>query len=227
MSGGRSTVLSPSSSECHAPHSQASIVTPSKPSTAATSSDWKDSRRNSPSVTTGQPGLLLQPDRRRGRRGPRCALNAARSSSPAAYARRASRSSGGRRRLPTWSAWAVTIPVTLVAQQGGALPHDRVGVVRERGAEACGSATPGRRPARASVGRVRPDWPDEVSPRRDMRCCRHPGDPRVTDQHAISRSDRGLTRQGDRRRPRRRPAPWRPTRTRAPGPGRRHGAAPR
>ena len=26
MSGGRSTVLSPSSSECHAPHSQASIV---------------------------------------------------------------------------------------------------------------------------------------------------------------------------------------------------------
>ena len=71
MSGGRSTVLSPSSSECHAPHSQASIVTPSKPSTAATSSDWNDSRRNSPSVTTSKPGVLLEARRRRGRRGPR------------------------------------------------------------------------------------------------------------------------------------------------------------
>src|SRR4051794_41721185 len=59
------------------------------------------------------------------------ALNAGGSSSPAACFARASSSSGGRRRLPTWSAWAVTIGGTLVVQEGGELAGDRVGVVCE------------------------------------------------------------------------------------------------
>src|SRR4051812_1684185 len=130
MPGGRSTVLSPSSSECHAPHSQASSVTPSKPSTAATSSDWNDSRRSSPSVTTGRPASSWRRMTSRTARSS-IALKAGGSSSPAAWARRASSSSGGRRRLPTGSAWAVTMAVTLVIQHGGELPRDRVGVVSQ------------------------------------------------------------------------------------------------
>src|SRR3954452_9901614 len=130
MPGGRSTVLSPSSSECHAPQSQASIVTPSNPSTAATSSDWNDSRRSSPSVTTSMPASSCRRITSRTARSS-IALNAGGSSSPAACFARASSSSGGRRRLPTWSAWAVTIGGTLVVQEGGELAGDRVGVVCE------------------------------------------------------------------------------------------------
>ena len=54
-SAGRAIVTSPTSAECQAPHSQALTSTPVKPSQAAVSSLWNDSRRISPSPTTGRP----------------------------------------------------------------------------------------------------------------------------------------------------------------------------
>src|SRR4051794_6596821 len=103
---GRATVLSPSSSLCHSPCSQASSVAPSMPSTAATSSDWKDSRRSSPSVTTGQPTSSWRWSASMTARSS-SALKPASSTRPAAWASRASSRPCGRSSEPTWSARAV------------------------------------------------------------------------------------------------------------------------
>jgi hypothetical protein len=51
----RQSLASPTSCECHCPHSQALTSTPAKPSQEAVSSPWKDSRRISPSLTSGRP----------------------------------------------------------------------------------------------------------------------------------------------------------------------------
>ena len=61
-SAGRAIVTSPTSAECQDPHSQALTSTPVKPSQAAVSSLWNDSRRISPSPTTGRPIILLHGD---------------------------------------------------------------------------------------------------------------------------------------------------------------------
>src|SRR5262249_1644225 len=58
---GRAIVASPTSDECHSPHSQALTSTPAKPSQAAVSSLWNDSRRISPSLTTGRPTSSSHP----------------------------------------------------------------------------------------------------------------------------------------------------------------------
>src|SRR3712207_3019129 len=88
------------------------MVWPEKPSTASTSWLWKDSRRISPSVTTGRPARswseIAQSTALSSMR-----LNSAAERSPDASRPRASSNSGGLRRLPTTSARKV--PVITVA----------------------------------------------------------------------------------------------------------------
>src|SRR5829696_3336611 len=105
---GRSVVLSPTaSSPCHSPHSQASMSCSPKPSVASTIWLWKDSRRISPSVTTGRPARSCSPMAQSTARSS-MRLNSAAESSPAAWRSRVSSSSCGLRRLPTVSARVVS-----------------------------------------------------------------------------------------------------------------------
>src|SRR5918998_2780100 len=115
------------------------MVCSPKPSTASTSWLWKDSRRISPSVTTGRSARswseIAQSTARSSAR-----LSSAAEISPRAKRRLASRSSGGRRRLPTTSARAVitvsppeklVIPRRDDGQHRAVVPHEAVLVEEE------------------------------------------------------------------------------------------------
>src|SRR5215211_2343138 len=115
------------------------MVCSPKPSTASTIWLWKDSRRISPSVTTGSPARswseIAQSTARSSAR-----LNSAAEIPPSAKRRLASSSSGGRNRLPTTSARAVitaSLPETLVVlrrndgQHRAIMSHESIFVEEE------------------------------------------------------------------------------------------------
>src|SRR6266498_5322907 len=102
------------------------MLTPSKPSTAAVSSLWKESRRSSPSVTTGQPASSCSAITSRTARSS-MRLKSLCSSAPASCARRASSRYAGRSRLPTCSARAVTtMPRRYLGRAPAATAPDRI-----------------------------------------------------------------------------------------------------